>query len=252
MYFWDERYAAPGYAYGTEPNDFLAEVAERIPVGGRVLCLADGEGRNGVFLARRGHAVTSVDLSPVGLRKAEALAAQHGVSITTVHADLADFPFEDGAWDGVVQRIPGFGKKVQPVIRDALVDESWPKFLHPYPLGDPQSGAGGGTYFLVACQRGPAARTPGRAHRPGTTRPCRPAPGCGCACPSAPGAGGTRPPRRWPPPCSRSTPRPARWPRLRRASTPACPARCATWRTTCPTRAASRAPSARPAAQRTP
>ncbi len=59
--------------------------------------------------------------------------------------------------DGVVQRIPGYGKKVDPVIRDALVDASWPKFLHPYPLGDQASGAGGGKYFLVSCQRDPSA-----------------------------------------------------------------------------------------------
>lgn len=59
--------------------------------------------------------------------------------------------------DGVVQRIPGYGKKVEPIIRDALVDDSWPKFLHPYPLGDPLSGSGGGKYFLAACKRDPAA-----------------------------------------------------------------------------------------------
>ena len=59
--------------------------------------------------------------------------------------------------DGAVQRIPGYGKKVEPVIRDALVDDSWPKFLHPYPLAEPDSGAGGGKYFLVSCQRDPSA-----------------------------------------------------------------------------------------------
>ncbi len=57
---WDERYREPGYAYGSNPNDFLASVADRIPQG-PVLCLAEGEGRNGVFLASRGHAVTAVD-----------------------------------------------------------------------------------------------------------------------------------------------------------------------------------------------
>ena len=59
--------------------------------------------------------------------------------------------------EGVVQRIPGHGKKVEPILRDALVDDSWPKFLHPYPLGDPANGAGGGKYFLVSCKRDPAA-----------------------------------------------------------------------------------------------
>lgn len=53
--------------------------------------------------------------------------------------------------DGVVQRIPGYGQKVEPTIKDQLVDESWPKFLYPYPLGDPE-GRGAGKYFLVSCK----------------------------------------------------------------------------------------------------
>jgi hypothetical protein len=48
---WEERFAAPGYLFGTEPNAFLAREARRIPPGSRVLCIADGEGRNGVWLA---------------------------------------------------------------------------------------------------------------------------------------------------------------------------------------------------------
>ena len=71
--FWERRYAEPAYAYGTEPNDFLVEVASHIPPG-PVLCLAEGEGRNAVWLAGRGHAVTAVDASAAGLAKAEALA----------------------------------------------------------------------------------------------------------------------------------------------------------------------------------
>ena len=67
---WDERYSAEGFAFGTAPNDFLAEVADRIS-GRRALCLCEGEGRNGVFLAERGHYVHAVDLSSVGLAKAQ-------------------------------------------------------------------------------------------------------------------------------------------------------------------------------------
>ncbi len=99
--FWNERYATPGFAYGTEPNDFLAAVADRIPVG-PVLCLAEGEGRNAVFLARRGHAVSAVDLSAIGLAKARELAAAHGVAIVTQTADLADYRIEPAAWSGIV------------------------------------------------------------------------------------------------------------------------------------------------------
>jgi SAM-dependent methyltransferase len=99
--FWDERYASSAYAYGTEPNDFVAAMAARIPAG-PVLCLAEGEGRNAVFLARRGHAVTAVDGSAVGLAKAQALAAARGVAITTLAADLADYAIAPGAWAGIV------------------------------------------------------------------------------------------------------------------------------------------------------
>ncbi|MBI1765329.1 MAG: class I SAM-dependent methyltransferase [Acidobacteria bacterium] len=98
---WDERYAELGYAYGTEPNDFLVAHAARIPAG-RVLCLAEGPGRNAVWLAQQGYEVTAVDLSAVGLAKARQLAAERGVSITTIQADLAEYIIEAGAWDGIV------------------------------------------------------------------------------------------------------------------------------------------------------
>jgi SAM-dependent methyltransferase len=98
---WDERYSAEGYAYGTEPNDFLTERVGRLPPG-RVLCLGEGEGRNAVWLARQGFEVTAVDASAVGLAKAERLADRHGVRVRTVHADLAHYQIEPGAWDGIV------------------------------------------------------------------------------------------------------------------------------------------------------
>lgn len=98
---WDERYGEPGYAYGTEPNEFLVSVVSSIPPG-RILSLAEGEGRNAVWLASRGYAVTGVDASAVGLRKAGELAAVTGVSITTVLADLSDYVIEPQRWDGIV------------------------------------------------------------------------------------------------------------------------------------------------------
>ena len=70
---WNERYSAKEYAYGTEPNTFLAAHFAHLPKG-RVLSLAEGEGRNAVFLAQQGYAVTAVDGSQVGLYKAQALA----------------------------------------------------------------------------------------------------------------------------------------------------------------------------------
>ena len=99
--FWNQRYGGEAYAYGVEPNDFLVEQAHRIPAG-RVLCLAEGEGRNAVYLAKLGYEVTAVDMSAAGLDKARRLAAASGVTITTQLADLAAFEIEPQAWQGIV------------------------------------------------------------------------------------------------------------------------------------------------------
>jgi SAM-dependent methyltransferase len=98
---WDERYSQPGFAYGTEPNEFLAAVAGRIPVG-PVLSLGEGEGRNAAFLAGLGHRVVAVDQSEVGLAKAKKLAADRGLTVETVCADLTGYAIEPGVWAGIV------------------------------------------------------------------------------------------------------------------------------------------------------
>jgi hypothetical protein len=83
---WNQRYSEPGFACGTEPNDFLATNAERyLPAKGELLCLAEEEGRNAVFLARLGFRVTGVDSSAVGLEKARKLAKQKGVETKRGH-----------------------------------------------------------------------------------------------------------------------------------------------------------------------
>jgi SAM-dependent methyltransferase len=98
---WDERFDTPEYIYGTQPNNFLVSVANEIPPS-KVLCLADGEGRNGVYLASLGYEVLAVDQSAVGLAKAQKLAIAKQVSITTIQANLTDFVIEPEAWDGIV------------------------------------------------------------------------------------------------------------------------------------------------------
>lgn len=100
--FWNQRYGKEEFAYGTAPNDFLVEFANRIPPRGSVLCLADGEGRNGAWLAAQGHAVTSVDIAGEGMAKARRLAAEQGVVLTTHIADLASYDLGMQAWDGIV------------------------------------------------------------------------------------------------------------------------------------------------------
>jgi len=98
---WDERYASEEYLYGREPNGFLVSMVDHLPKG-QVLCLGEGEGRNGVWLARLGFEVTALDASGVGLAKARRLAEEHGVPLHTVHSDLAHYAIEPESWDGVI------------------------------------------------------------------------------------------------------------------------------------------------------
>ncbi|MEY3743763.1 MAG: hypothetical protein RLZZ541_818, partial [Pseudomonadota bacterium] len=98
---WDERYSAEVYAYGKTPNKFLEDNYKVIPKG-KVLSLAEGEGRNAVFLAKQGYAVTAVDASQVGLEKAKKLAEEKGVSIEFIYTDLADFDIGENCWDGII------------------------------------------------------------------------------------------------------------------------------------------------------
>ena len=100
---WDQRFAkAEGYLFGSEPNRFLATEAHRFKPGQRVLCLADGEGRNGIFLAGRGQDVLSVDISPVALAKARTLAVERGAALKFEEANLATWDWPVDAFDGVV------------------------------------------------------------------------------------------------------------------------------------------------------
>ena len=98
---WDDRYSTEVYVYGTKPNHFLVSVIDRIPVG-RVLCLAEGEGRNAVYLAKQGCTVLAVDSSSVGLAKATKLAQANKVRIETLVADLATMAIEPESWDAVI------------------------------------------------------------------------------------------------------------------------------------------------------
>lgn len=98
---WDERFNTPEYVYGKDPNNFLQENYSSIPLGS-VLSLCEGEGRNAVFLAKKGYDVTAVDSSKIGLAKALRLADENGVNIKTIKCDLTDFEITPGNWDGIV------------------------------------------------------------------------------------------------------------------------------------------------------
>jgi len=90
---WDERYAGDEYFYGTEPNAFVVSQHARLKPGMKCLAVADGEGRNGVWLAQQGLDVMSVDASPVAQAKAQRLAQQRGVQMRFDQVDML-------TWDG--------------------------------------------------------------------------------------------------------------------------------------------------------
>ena len=98
---WNGRFAADGFLFGTEPNAWLREHAGVWQRGQRVLSVADGEGRNSVWLARRGLLVDAFDIAEVGVEKARRLAAGQGVSVNFSVADCDGFAWPEATYDGV-------------------------------------------------------------------------------------------------------------------------------------------------------
>lgn len=139
MRTWDVRYSMEGFAYGTEPNTFLRETVQSLllvdtafPSDAACLMLAEGEGRNAVFMAQQGFHVTGVDSSAVGLHKAQGLAEKHQVDITTRVADLQEYDLGVEAWDVIA----GIYCHVPSIIRQCVLADI-PRALKP-----------GGTPFL--------------------------------------------------------------------------------------------------------
>ncbi|MGA9961884.1 MAG: class I SAM-dependent methyltransferase [Azonexus sp.] len=102
--FWSARYRDAGddYLFGTAPNKFLASQAERFSAGMKVLAVADGEGRNSVWLAEQGCAVTATEISPVALEKATKLARGRHVAVDFMQADILNWTWPTSAFDAVV------------------------------------------------------------------------------------------------------------------------------------------------------
>jgi SAM-dependent methyltransferase len=97
--FWDARYATDDYIFGTAPNRFLESQIAHIQPGMEALSIADGEGRNGVWLAEQGAQVHAVDVSPVALEKARKLAALRGVALDFEQVDILDWAWPEAAYD---------------------------------------------------------------------------------------------------------------------------------------------------------
>ncbi|MBE0493423.1 MAG: class I SAM-dependent methyltransferase [Thiomicrospira sp.] len=99
---WNQKFDREDYLYGTEPNDFLRAASQKLTPNSNILCIAEGEGRNAIFLAKLGHQVTAVDASEIGLNKAQQLAKQENVIIQTLVADLAEFDMGQSKWDAII------------------------------------------------------------------------------------------------------------------------------------------------------
>lgn len=123
-HFWDERFRPDRYFYGEAPNRFLEAHAHLFPAKGSLLGLGEGEGRNGVFLAERGFQVTALDLSSVGLEKAQRLAARRGTTLTPWQSDLEGADLGNEQWDGIYNifcHLPSdVRQRLHPRIRQAL------------------------------------------------------------------------------------------------------------------------------------
>jgi len=118
--FWDERYGTDDYMYGKEPNDFLMQNINALPQGS-VMCLADGEGRNSVFVASTGRAAWSVDLSTNGPRKTMQLAAERKVEVHAETADLATFELGQNRWDAIISIFAHMPKEVRADLHKRIV-----------------------------------------------------------------------------------------------------------------------------------
>ena len=114
---WNKRFENEAYIFGLEPNEYLREHAGLLTPGSRVLCVADGEGRNSVWLARQGLRVDAFDISPVGVAKARALAAQAGVAVDFSVADCDQWPWPAAAFDAVAAIFVQFA---DPAMRERL------------------------------------------------------------------------------------------------------------------------------------
>jgi SAM-dependent methyltransferase len=134
--FWEARYREAGFAYGTEPNDFLKDTIPKLemPSGSTCLLLADGEGRNGVYMATQGFQATAVDYSEEGIKKAKQLAKQKSVALEAIVADLADYDLGTSKWDCIV----GIYSHLPPPLRTRVL-QGIPTALKP------------GGYFVLEC-----------------------------------------------------------------------------------------------------
>ena len=143
---WNERFGSEQYVYGEEPNLFIKNQAHRLEKGRKVVCFAEGEGRNAVYLAKQGLDVTAYDYAQNGLKKTEALAESNGVKIETEQKDLIHDSVPDAEFDAAIMVFGHFAKHDQKTVFDKLVHAVKPSgivMLEVYSEDQVQYGTGG-------------------------------------------------------------------------------------------------------------
>lgn len=146
---WNERFKSDNYVYGTEPNVFLKDIQSAVLTSGKVLSIAEGEGRNAVFLAKQGLEVTAWDYADTGLQKVKKLADEQGVRVDTEWVDLAQAEWQQDLWDGIVCIYGHFPKAVREAtlsgVKTAVkpggyfVAEVYSPYQIPYGSGGPKN-----------------------------------------------------------------------------------------------------------------
>ena len=144
---WESRFRVPEYAFGKAPNYFLVSCKPLLPPTGRVLAVADGEGRNGIWLAEQGLDVLSIDFSPSGQEKARALAAERRVHVTFEQADVHSWRYPQAAFDVVVEIFTQFSSPAERAVKWAgmrrALKSGGPLIIQGYTPKQLQYGTGG-------------------------------------------------------------------------------------------------------------
>ena len=116
---WEARYSAPDYIFGKEPNYFLAKCKHLLPKSGRVLVVADGEGRNSVWLAEQGLDAHAIDFSPTAQQKARALARERRVNVSFELADVHNWRYPEATYDVVCEIFTQFSAPAERALKSA-------------------------------------------------------------------------------------------------------------------------------------
>ncbi len=117
---WDERFKDEAFVYGTQPNEFLESVADRLKPGSHILSLGSGEGRNEIWLAERGHQLTAVDSSQVGLDKLQKRASERGVEVETILGNALDYAPEPEGFDAAILIFLHVRSHLRPALHELL------------------------------------------------------------------------------------------------------------------------------------